>query len=227
MTGDFVRAENLSVTLGGKTVLSRVNLGIKRGEFVTLIGPNGSGKTTLVKCLLGLIKPSAGGAGINTRRTGYIPQSYTETRGFPATAGELIKSAGISAGIKGNDVIMSLEEIMAELKISHAVNKCFSSLSGGEKQKTILAMALIKKPEVLILDEPNLNLDPHAYAGFLKLADFIHKKHKITVIFVTHMVFKMPVSPARVMVLKKGTLCYDGKAAPLFGRKNAMEEIYG
>jgi len=227
MTGDFVRAENLSVIIGGKTVLSRVNLGIKRGEFVTLIGPNGSGKTTLVKCLLGLIKPSEGGAVINTRRTAYIPQSYSETRGFPATAGELIKSAGISSGMKGRDALTEREKITAELKIGYAVNKCFSGLSGGEKQKTILAMALIKKPEVLILDEPNLNLDPHAYAKFLKLADFIHKKHKITVIFVTHMIFKMPVSSARVMVLKKGALCYDGKAAPLFGKKNAMDEIYG
>ncbi len=227
MTGDFVRAENLSVNLGGKTVLSGVNLGIKHGEFVTLIGPNGSGKTTLIKCLLGLIKPSEGGAVINTRRTGYIPQSYSETRGFPATAGELIKSAGISAGMKSGEAMMSMEKIMSELKISSALNKCFSELSGGEKQKTILAMALIKKPEVLILDEPNLNLDPHAYAKFLQLADFIHKKHKITVIFVTHMIFKIPVSSARVMVLKKGGIYYDGKAAPLFRKKNVMEEIYG
>ena len=64
-------------------------------------------------------------------------------------------------------------------------------------------------------------------AKFLQLADFIHKKHKITVIFVTHMIFKIPVSSARVMVLKKGGIYYDGKAALFFRKKNVMEEIYG
>jgi len=222
MNNVFASVEGLDVTIGSKKILSRVNLKIKKGEFITLIGPNGSGKTTLVKCLLGLIKPSGGNVFLNGGKCGYIPQSFREETGFPATAEELIESSAKSAGM-----VNGMDEIAAELKISKILKSRFCELSGGEKQKVMLAMVLVRKPELLVLDEPNLNLDPYAYMAFLKLADSIHKKHNITVIFVTHMIDSMPVSSARVVVLKKGEISFDGRAERLFKSKNAMEKIYG
>ncbi|PKL92039.1 MAG: hypothetical protein CVV21_04640 [Candidatus Goldiibacteriota bacterium HGW-Goldbacteria-1] len=227
MNNVFAAVENLGITLGSKKILSRVNLKIKRGEFVTIVGPNGSGKTTLVKSLLGLIKPGCGKVFLNTKLYGYIPQSSCEERGFPATAWELIENSALSTGMDKAAVKKEISEIVTELKIQKILKSRFYELSGGEKQKVMLAMVLVRKPELLVLDEPNLNLDPYAYLNFLKLADSIHKKHNITVIFVTHMINAMPFSSARVVVLKKGEISFDGMADKLFGGKNAMEKIYG
>jgi len=227
MNNVFASAENLDVILGSKKILSRVNLKIKQGEFITLIGPNGSGKTTLVKCFLGLVKPAGGKVSLMTEKYGYIPQSSCEERGFPATAGELIETAAAGTGMNKDAVKKEINEIITELKIQKILKSRFYELSGGEKQKVMLAMVLVRKPELLVLDEPNLNLDPYAYLNFLKLADAVHKKHNITVIFVTHMINTMPVSSARVVVLKKGEISFDGRADRLFGKKNAMEKIYG
>ncbi len=221
-----VSAENISVNLDGKTVLKNINLGLKRGEFVTVLGPSGSGKTTLLKTLLGFYKPATGTitvAGTSEtrlirKRTGYMPQAFDVDRNFPMLAGDVAR-IGAVPGIA--------EENKDDLNISSLAAKPFGRLSGGEKQKVMLAMVLSRKPGILMLDEPNLNLDMKSYAEFLKLVEKAHKKHSHTIIFVTHLISHIPASCGRIIVMKEGSVIYDGTKAGLLRKKNIMGYLYG
>jgi ABC-type Mn2+/Zn2+ transport system ATPase subunit len=221
---------NAFIKAGQKIILENISLKIKPGEFTAILGPNGAGKTTLIKALLGfsrlnsgkakLLGCDTGGTGINKvrSRTAYVPQSVDVDRFFP---------------IKAMDVIMlgscreAAEETARELKIQSLLSQPFGLLSGGEKQKVLLAMALARKPEILFLDEPNLNLDMKAYRNFLEFTDRLHRKRGLTVVFITHLINQLPASCRRVIVMKNGCIDFESSAKRLLKCKKAPELIYG
>ncbi|MFW6210782.1 MAG: metal ABC transporter ATP-binding protein, partial [bacterium] len=173
-----IELKDISVAVHRKKLLSRIDLNIKKGEFLTVLGPNGSGKTTLVKTILGMRPPSAGKAfvcGIDTalrpaeagKKMSYIPQGLDTDKFFPASAGDVIACAVINGwGIKNSNK-KNINGAVEEMGVGHLLKQPFGTLSGGEKQKIMLAGALARDPEVIILDEPNLNLDPYAYKVLL------------------------------------------------------------
>lgn len=216
---------------GKKEILHGIDLSVKRGEFITILGPNGSGKTTLLKSLIGLGIAHCGGikvAGLNAskekmiqirNKCAYLPQGFDIDKNFPVLSRDIVNiGGGTREGV---------EEAVRELKIETLMRKPFGLLSGGEKQKVLLAMVLSRRPSVLLMDEPNLNLDPMAYAvmtGFLQEAA---KKHSITVLFVTHLASMIPVCCVRAVVLKEGKIVYDGSSRRLMAMKKSTEFIYG
>jgi ABC-type cobalamin/Fe3+-siderophores transport system ATPase subunit len=225
-----INAENVYLKACGKTILKDVTLRVKRGEFVTILGPSGAGKTSLLKVLLGFHKPSSGsvfmagekveGPGIKLvrKRTGYMPQSFEEAKNFPILAGDVV---AMSADTEAS------RDAVRELGINSLMKKSFSSLSGGEKQKVMLAMVLARHPGIMLLDEPNLNLDMKSYCEFLELVEKVHKKYSHTVLFVTHLISHIPVSCKRIVVMKNGCVVHDGTKAGVLRKKDMTEFLYG
>jgi zinc transport system ATP-binding protein len=238
---NVLETAGLKVSLHGKPVLDGVDIVLNRGGFLTILGPNGAGKTTFLKTILGLVKKNSGDIIFDGKRTGdfrsirlqsgYMPQRFGFNRHIPMTAGEIIEN-GLAPfknpfeGITGAEKEY-MRSITGELGIENLLNRSFCPLSGGEKQKVMLASVLIRRPGLLLLDEPNLNLDPYAYIKFLELVDRVRSLHDISVIFVTHLITHLPFSSGDTAVMKKGKIVFMGKAKSLFNRKDSEEFIYG
>jgi ABC-type Mn2+/Zn2+ transport system ATPase subunit len=210
--------------------LNDLSLKVRKGEFITLLGRNGSGKTTVFKSILGIIKPFSGsviiagtaltGAAVRAMRlkTGYVPQYFLSENDFPITALDVIAM--------GKNKKQALKWA-GEMKLGTMVHKPFGALSGGEKQKTLLAMALSREPEILLLDEPNLNLDMRAYGDFMELVGKMKASLNLTVIHATHLAGHIPKSCKRIVVVKDGRIIMDGPKAGILKNKNNGELIYG
>jgi len=223
------KAERLSFFAGKKQVLKNISFEVNKGEFMAVLGPNGAGKTSLIKAFLGFNRPASGRvfvegtevspktAGEIRRRTAYLPQSFDVDRNFPILVKDVVS---MGCGYV-NDAVVK------ELNIRALLERPFGLISGGERQKAMLAMVLSRNPSVLFFDEPNLNLDPFSYRNFLKVVSSVYAKHGLTVIFVTHLVTNMPEACKRVLVLKEGEVIRDGEKEKVMSGKNFMEAVYG
>lgn len=162
----LARADGLGVLRGSQWLIRNVDLEIRRGEIVTLIGPNGSGKSTCAKAVLGLMRHNEGTAEIAEKvRIGYVPQRLAIDWTLPLTVRRLMNLTGRH----------STDEIAAALQtvgISALAEKPVQSLSGGEFQRALLARALIRKPDLLVLDEPVQGVD---FSGEIALYDLIRE----------------------------------------------------
>ena len=210
---ECIDCAHVNVKLNKAPVLKDINLKISRGEFVCVAGRSGSGKTTLLRTLLGFNKIDSGTvkvAGCDVsggeraalrKRTGYMPQSVENSYSIsPFTALDVI-----NMGARGEKARLAVEE----LKIGDILSRRFSTLSGGEKQKVLLAMALSRRPGVILLDEPNLNLDMASYADFISLVETTHGAHGQTILLVTHLTDRLPVACKRVIVMGSGGITRD------------------
>lgn len=144
--------------------LSDLNLEINRGDFLAISGPNGGGKTTLLRVLLGLLRPTHGkvtyydkdGKPVSRLHIGYLPQKSAIDTNFPITVREVILSGLLHSltGKVGKAQIERLDEVVALTGTESFLHQSIGELSGGQLQRTLLARAIISKPEVLVLDEP-------------------------------------------------------------------------
>lgn len=160
----LIEAKGLGVQRGGRWLVRGVDLAIRPGEIVTLIGPNGSGKSTTVKALLGILPPSVGSV---ERRpglsVGYLPQRLTIDWTMPLTVRRLLT-------LTGRHGAAETEAALAEVGIAHLAGRPVQQLSGGEFQRALLARALIRRPDLLVLDEPVQGVD---FAGEIALYELI------------------------------------------------------
>ncbi|WBL15815.1 ABC transporter ATP-binding protein [Sutcliffiella sp. NC1] len=187
-----VQIENVSMAFGKQAVLKDISLQIQKGEIFGLLGPSGAGKTTLVKQLVGLEIPSSGEVFLFhekmpslklMERIGYMAQSdalYGEL-----TAKENLEFFGTLYGLKGNRLQHRMEEVLKIVDLTDHTKKNISSFSGGMKRRLSLAIALLHSPEILILDEPTVGIDPvlrkSIWQGFQMLKD-----QGTTIIVTTH-----------------------------------------
>ncbi len=188
MTDAIVSLENVSFSYNGAPALEDVNLQVRRGDFLVVLGPNGGGKTTLLKCILGLLAPQkgrvqvfGGPAGKCGGCMGYVPQQSEVKRSFPITA-EQVARMGVSRSEKNGREKAMLALRRVEMQ-DHA-GKRFDALSGGQRQRVLVARALAGDPELLVLDEPTANVDPQ---GKVCLYDLLASlSSQATVIVVSH-----------------------------------------
>jgi len=171
MSKPIVEIENLSVALSGNLVLHDVCLTIYERDFLGIIGPNGGGKTTLAKALLGLIKPASGTIRFfdeNLKsRIGYMPQNNQIDKKFPILVSEAVDSGLIrNKNLSRKERRETVDNILNEMGIANIAGKAVGELSGGQLQRVLLARALVGKPELLILDEPNSYVDKAFEAYF-------------------------------------------------------------
>lgn len=166
LTTALVEAKNIGVYRGGRWLIRNVDLAVRPGEIVTLIGPNGSGKSTSAKVALGIIKPDAGSV---TRkpdlRVGYVPQKLSVDWTMPLSVERLMT-------LTGHQSSTAIKVALAEVEISHLAKADVQNLSGGEFQRALIARALIRKPDLLVLDEPVQGVD---FSGEMALYDLISR----------------------------------------------------
>lgn len=195
--GDILSVNGLNVTLAGKKVLEQVNFNLKAGEFCGLIGANGSGKTTLLRSLLGfqplgsgqvLIDGIAGKAGLGS--VGYVPQKIMLDAEIPLRARDLV-----ALGLTGNrlgfpcragNVMPRVDAMLHEVGAASFADRRIGTLSGGQQQRVLIAHALIRRPRLLLLDEPLANLDMRSVAEIVALLRHLCRVHKVTILLSAH-----------------------------------------
>jgi zinc transport system ATP-binding protein len=200
----LISARGLSMKRGSREVLSDVDLDVRRGEIVTLIGPNGAGKTTLVRILLGIEQPDHGRiAKPASTRVGYVPQRFEVDPTIPMTVASFL---ALGAYVTPAAIKAALEETGA-LK---TLNQQLSKLSGGETQRVLIARALLRQPNLLILDEPASGVDFTGEADLYDLIGRLRDKHNLGVILVSHDLHVVMARSDRVICLN-GHVCCSGK----------------
>ena len=215
-----LRIQDLGVRIGGDRILEDVNLHIHCGQMVALIGPNGAGKSTLIKAILGqqeyegIIAFSAPGMRHRKMpRIGYVPQSPAFDPGDPVTVKDLFACCqsrrpaflGLSAETK-DKVAECLERVRGE----DLMDKRVGTLSGGELQRVLLALALEPLPNILILDEPLSGVDVDGQTEIMDMLDEIRKRFDLSILMITHDFAMLPQYADKVVLIdrtvaKKGT----------------------
>ncbi|NQY61794.1 metal ABC transporter ATP-binding protein, partial [Cognatishimia sp.] len=176
----LVDIDAMTVQMGGTTALRNVDFSISKGEIVTVVGPNGSGKSTLMRAIIGAIAPTKGRI---TRseglRIGYVPQSLHIDPTLPITVRRFLS-------LPNRKSKEEIESAMARVGADNLLDKQMFTLSGGQFQRTLLARALLEKPDLLILDEPTTGLDQPGSAAFYRLIEDIRTELGTAVLMVSH-----------------------------------------
>lgn len=219
----LISGRDLWFRRGDRDVIAGVDLDVRRGEIVTLIGPNGAGKTTLVKLVLGIERPDRGEIiRPPSTRIGYVPQRFEVDQAIPMTVQAFLALGGTASA---NEIRSALEEVGA-LRTEH---QQLSNLSGGETQRVLIARALLRRPNLLILDEPARGVDFTGEAEFYELVGQLRDKHNLGILLVSHDLHVVMARSDRVICLN-GHVCCSGEPehvsqhaeyARIFGPKGA------
>lgn len=223
-----------------RKALDNINLEIKEGEFIGLIGHTGSGKSTLVQHLNGLIKPTSGDIIIDGRniskkdgslkevrqKVGLVFQ-YPEYQLFEETIYKDIAFGPKNLNLSEEEIHQRVKESMEIVGLDYEKLKDRSpfELSGGQKRRVAIAGVIAMKPKVLILDEPTAGLDPHGRDEILGEIQDIFKKQGITIILVSHSMEDVAKLVDRILVMDKGKLVMDGATREVFKNSEKLEEI--
>lgn len=222
-----------------KKALQDVNLQIKQGEFIGLIGHTGSGKSTLVRHLDGLLKPTSGGIYVDgkdihdedyslkelRKKIGLVFQ-YPEHQLFESTVIEDVMFGPKNIGMSQLDMELHSFEALKKVGIGDdLLDVSPFELSGGQKRRVAIAGVLAMDPEVLILDEPTAGLDPQGRNEIYSLIRELHEKSNMTVVVVSHSMEDMADYVQRIIVMDHGTKAYDGTPAEVFSHYKELEAI--
>jgi zinc/manganese transport system ATP-binding protein len=210
-----IEVDQADLAIGGKHVLADVSLSIRDGEFVGVLGPNGSGKTTLLKAILGLIPLEAGAIrvlGGPARRghpaVGYMPQSRSMLPSARLTGRDFLAS-GIRGQRWGIPVIgardrRAIDQALELVNALELAGRPIAEMSGGERQRLLLAGTLVDMPRVLLLDEPLISLDPHQQHVVVNLVRDLSRRLGLTVLFTAHELNQLLGAIDRVLYLGNG-----------------------
>jgi zinc transport system ATP-binding protein len=194
-------ARGLGVTRDGRDLLMDVDIDIRPQEIVTVIGPNGAGKTTLVRVLLGLEAPSRGAVRARPGlRIGYVPQRFDVDRALPMTVGRFLSLGQDAAARNG-------KETLAEVGAGMVAGRQLAQLSGGELQRVLLARALMRNPDLLVLDEPVRGVDYVGEAEVYNLIGRLRDERGLGVLLVSHDLHIVMASSDRVICLNRHVCC--------------------
>ena len=187
----LVEARGLALGYGDQLVLRDVSLTVRPGEFWCWLGPNGCGKSTLLRGLLGLLPPRAGTLVLAERiadhaRIGYVPQRADLSDALPTTVRELVTLGLVRSRVPRAGRDEATQGALAQVGIAELAEHSFWALSGGQRQRALLARALVRQPELLLLDEPTEGLDVATRDALLATLSALHASGRIALVVVTH-----------------------------------------
>ena len=187
----IIKLDNTSIGFNKVPIINGINLSIEAGESWAVMGPNGGGKTTLLKTLIGAAKPVNGTYLVSSDiRFGYVPQTEQFDRMFPISVREIIAMGRYSCVPFGKMLKKQdweiIDKAMDQAGVSHLQKSSFSSLSGGESRRVLIARAIAGEPDVLALDEPTMSVDSKGCTEIIDLIKKIKEKSGLTVIIVSH-----------------------------------------
>ncbi len=193
-TSELLACRDVSLGYEGQSVLTHLDLSVRAGDYLCVVGDNGSGKSTLLRGLLGLLPPLSGeiwrSPELQKGAIGYLPQQTRAQKDFPATVYEVVLSGCLNQ--KGMKFFYSPAQKsmalmnMGKLGILELKDQCYRDLSGGQQQRVLLARALCAAKSLLILDEPITGLDPAAAQDLYKTLAYLNQKEGMAVVMVTH-----------------------------------------
>ena len=185
----LLRVKNLSLKYNQHFIFKDLSFSLDKNDFLCIVGPNGSGKTTLLKCLLGELKHTSGEIQFENDSEkpliGYLPQFSNLNSHFPASVYEIVSSGALNqTKLLQNLPKAKIQAALKTLKIENLANRPFGELSGGQRQKVLLARALVASKDLLLLDEPSNNLDYSSKQDFYRTLTRLNQNFAI--IMVTH-----------------------------------------
>jgi len=235
MAQPIIELSGLTKRYGSFTAVDHLDLAIEKGEIFGLLGPNGAGKSTTILMMLGLTEPSEGSVhvcGINSttqpievkRKVGYLPEDvgfYDDLTGME----NLIYTARLN-GISREEATERAKLLLERVGLSHELAKKTGKYSRGMRQRLGLADVLIKKPEVIILDEPTSGIDPAGVNEFMELIRQLSTEHGLTVLFSSHHLNQVQQVCNRVGIFGKGKLLTVIEINDLHKKEHGLDDIY-
>lgn len=230
--------DDCSFSYSSQLVLDQISMQISKGEVVSIVGPNGSGKSTLLRCICRVLQPKGGVVYLNNqdvahlkprelaRLLGYVPQSGAEV--FPLTVYEAVllgRKPYLSWGVGPKDREI-VDRILRFMKIDEFALKYINEMSGGEKQRVLIARALAQEPEVLLLDEPTSNLDIKHQLEVLGLLQKFAHEGGMTVIMVLHDLNLASRFSQKLVLISEGKVFASGPPAAVLNPAN-ISAVYG
>ena len=197
----LLEVSEANLVLGKRLLLEKVNLKIGPGEILTIIGPNGAGKTTLLRVALGLQKPTDGTVIRKPGLTiGYMPQSLHLDPTFPLSVKRFLTLAC-------NNNLAKVLPLLDEVGAAHVLESAMQTLSGGELQRVLLARALVREPDLLVLDEPVQGVDVHGQVELYQLISRIRDQRGCAVLMVSHDLHLVMAATDQVLCLNRHICC--------------------
>ncbi len=198
----LVRVSEVSVAFRGHTVLDGVNLTVEPGRIVTLVGPNGAGKSTLLKVAVGLLPPDRGRVAFGARTVGYVPQKLVIERILPLSVRRFLAMA-----VRGPVGHSQLEDALTLVGAGHVLRRQVADLSGGEMQRVLLARAMLRRPDLLVLDEPVGGVDMAGQAELYDLIAALAHRDGVGILMVSHDLHVVMAATDEVVCLNHHVCC--------------------
>lgn len=200
MSEALATLQQLTVASDERVIVDRVDLTIHRGDIITVIGPNGAGKTTLIKAILGIQRHTQGSMALQTGLTiGYVPQHLTLEPTLPLSVRRFMLLSG--------QPLRACRDALNKTSVDHLVDASVHHLSGGEKQRLLLARALARKPDLLVLDEPAQGVDINGQAALYDLIRNLRDEFNCGVLMVSHDLHLVMAATDKVICLNQHICC--------------------
>lgn len=227
MSEAILTVDNVSVRYGEEEVLRDVSMEVRAGEFACIIGPNGAGKSTLLKTIMGLVAPSRGRVISRAKTIGYVPQQATLDPAMPLTVGELLSLKLTTSpwwyGVGDGEGRIRAQ--LNEIGAAHLMHRRIGQLSGGEFQRVLVAYALLKDPDLLLLDEPLTGVDIRGGLSFDALLHHLHDHRGVAILMVSHDLHLVEHVGGVVFCINRD-LCCHGDPREILKPEN-LEKAYG
>jgi len=244
MTHLAVKIRDLQVLRTGRPILAVDGLEIGPGRLAAVMGPNGAGKSTLLKCLTGIVRPSSGSVevlgqdvgGLGSvaltrfrRRVAYLAQVLAPGSEMPLTLREVVLigrtgRAGLLRTLGREDWRLT-DLWIARLGLESIAQQPYATLSGGEQRKTLLAMAMVQEPEILLLDEPTANLDAYWREQLVAAMESL-RESRLTIVLVCHDLEALPATTDQVLILRGGNVAAQGACTDVLTPQR-VEDLFG